>query len=201
MTSSTDLKNHHISILYYWNKGVRSAPVIHHETNIPLRTIYYNINKLKQTNSFKHRGGNGRPRVLSGIEKKAIGQYIRRYNEITLNEIKENLSTTYYSSVSISTIRRHLHEYGYRSVLPKSTHMLKPEEKQRRIQWVRQHQNDDFTRTIFTGESLFQLFRNTVRRWSKHPNNELKCKPKNRQKIHVWGAVSVKGVLACHTFS
>ena len=76
MTSSSDLKNHHISILYFRNNGIRSAPVIHRKTNIPLRTIYYNINKLKQTNSLKHRGGNGRPRVLNAIEKKAIGQYI-----------------------------------------------------------------------------------------------------------------------------
>ena len=124
---------------------------------------------MKQTNSLKHRGGNGRPRALSGIEKKAVSQYIRRNNEITLNEIKENLSTTYHSSVSISTIRRHLHEYGYRNVLPKITHMLKPEGKQRRVQWAKQHQNDAFTRTIFIDESSFQLFRNTVRRWSKHP--------------------------------
>ncbi|CAF1312566.1 unnamed protein product [Rotaria sordida] len=200
MTSCNDLKNHHISILYFWNKGVRSAPAIHHETNIPLRTIYYNINKLKQTNSLKHRGGNGRPRVLSAIEKKAIGQYIRRNNEITVNEIKEKLSTTYHSSVSATTIRRHLHEYGYRNVLPKSTRMLTSDDKKRRVQWAKQHKNDNFTRTIFTDEASFQLFRNTVRRWSKHPNDEYKRIPKNRQKVHVWGAVSVKGVLTCHTF-
>jgi hypothetical protein len=47
--------------------------------------------------------------------------------------------------------------------------MLKPEEKQRRVQRTKQHQNDAFTRTIFTDESSLQLFRNTVRRWSKHP--------------------------------
>jgi transposase len=200
MTSIDHLNKHHISILYYWNKGVRSAPVIHRETSIPLRTIYYNIDKLKQANSLKHRGGNGRPRVLNKIEKKAIGQFIRRNNEITLSEIRENLSRMYHASVSTSTISRHLHEYGYRNVLPKSTHMLTQEEKKRRVQWAKQHLNDDFTHTIFTDESSFQLFRNTVRRWSKHPNNELKCKPKNRQSVHVWGAVSVKGVLACHTF-
>ncbi len=149
---------------------------------------------MKQTNSLKHRGGNGRPRALSEIEKNAIGQYIRRNNEITLNEIKTRLSTTYHSSVSTSTILRHLHEYGYRNVLPKSTHMLTFGDKKRRVQWAKQHQNDDFKRTIFTDESSFQLFRNTIRRWTKHPKTELKCAPKNRQKVHVWGAVSVKGV-------
>jgi transposase len=34
----------------------------------------------------------------------------------------------------------------------------------------------------------------------KTSKNELKCKPKNRQKVHVWGAVSMKGILTCHTF-
>ncbi len=92
MTSSSDLKNHHISILHYWNKGIRSAPVIHRKTNIPLRTIYYNINKLKQTNSLKHRGENGRPSMLGDAITKAIGQCIRHNNEIMLNEIKENLA-------------------------------------------------------------------------------------------------------------
>ena len=71
MKQSSQLKNHHIAILYWWNKGIRSGRAIHQKTDIPRSTIYYNINKLKQTNSLKHRGGNGRPRVLSGIEKKS----------------------------------------------------------------------------------------------------------------------------------
>ena len=173
MTSSSNLKKHHISILHYWNNGIRSARAIHRETNIALRTIYYNINKLKRTNSLKHRGGNGRPRVPRGIEKIAIGKYIRRNNEITVNEIKENFSTRYHSSVSISTIRRHLHEYGYRNVLPNSTHMLTWNDKKRRVQWAKRHQNDDFKRTIFTDESTLQLFRNTIRSWTKHPKNDV----------------------------
>ncbi len=50
MISSSNLKKHHISILHYCNKGVRSARKIHHETNIPLKTIYCNSNKLNQLN-------------------------------------------------------------------------------------------------------------------------------------------------------
>ena len=111
-----------------------SASLIHRETNIPLSTIYYNINKLKQTDSFKHRGKNGRPRVLSNKERKVIGQYIRYNNEITLKEIKENLSTMHHKSVSTSTISRHLHEYGYKNVLPRSTYILTSDEKEQRVQ-------------------------------------------------------------------
>jgi transposase len=142
MPSTSNLKNDHISVLYYWNKGIRSASLIHRETNIPLSTIYYNIDRLKQTGSLKHRGENGRPRVLGGKERKAIGQYIRYNNEITLREIKENLSTMHHKSVSTSTISRHLHEYGYKNVLPQSTHILTSDEKERRVQWAKKHKNE-----------------------------------------------------------
>ncbi len=124
MTSSSDLKNHHISILYYWNKIVRSAPVIHRETNISLRTIYYNINKLKRTNSLKHRSGNGRSRVLSGIETKPIDQYIRYNNEIILNEIKESLSRTNHKTVSTSTINTFLEIDVYNTTMIPNTQVI-----------------------------------------------------------------------------
>jgi hypothetical protein len=77
---------------------------------------------------------------------------------------------------------------------------LTSDEKERRVQWAKKHKNDGFTDTIFTDESSFQLFRNTIRRWTKIPNKEFKCPPKNRHKVHVWGAISVKGILICHTF-
>ncbi|CAF3774289.1 unnamed protein product [Rotaria sp. Silwood1] len=77
--------------------------------------------------------------------------------------------------------------------------MLTVDQKNRCIQWAKDHKDDDFIQTIFTDESSFQLFRNTVCRWTKNPNNALKLVPKNRQKVHAWGAISMKGVLSCHT--
>jgi arginine repressor len=44
-------------------------------------------------------------------------------------EIQENLLKKYHKSVSKSTISRHLHEYGYRNVLPQTTHMLTADKK------------------------------------------------------------------------
>ena len=85
----TNLSNTQISILHYWSNGIRSAHFIHRQTKIPLSTVKYNIKKLKETNSLKHRGGNGRPRVINSAGSRAIDQYIRRNNETTLKEIKE----------------------------------------------------------------------------------------------------------------
>ena len=88
----TNLSNSQISILHYWNNGIRSAKFIHSETKIPLSTVKYNIKKLREIKSLKHRGGNGRPSVISSTDSTAIAQYIRRDNETTLKEIKEKLS-------------------------------------------------------------------------------------------------------------
>ena len=78
--------------------------------------------------------------------------------------------------------------------------MLTVEQKQNRVEWAKKHQDDDWNHTIFTDESSFQMFRNTVRRWSKNPEIEVKRIPKNRQKVHIWGAISIKGVIGYHTF-
>ena len=106
----------------------------------------------------------------------------------------------HHKSVSTSTVSRHRYEYGYKNVLPQSTHILTLYEKQGRVQWAKKHINDVFNNTIFTDESSFQLFRNTVRRWMKIPDQEFKCLLNNRQKVHVSGAIDVNDVLTCHTF-
>jgi hypothetical protein len=66
---------------------------------------------------------------------------------------------------------------GYRSTLPLATPMLTPDQKERRLQWTMAHLHDDWNRTVFANESCLQLFRNTIRRWSKFPRRELKRIP------------------------
>ncbi|CAF4077385.1 unnamed protein product [Rotaria magnacalcarata] len=67
-------------------------------------------------------------------------------------------------TVSTSTISRHLDCLEYVNCLPLNTPMLTKEHKERRVEWAKEHLNDDWKATIFTDESSFQLFRNTIRR-------------------------------------
>ena len=59
---------------------------------------------------------------------------------------------------------------GYKSTLPYGTPMLTQEQKHARLQWAIQYKDDDWSRTIFTDETCYQLFRNTIRRWSRNPS-------------------------------
>ena len=88
---------------------------------------------------------------------------------------------------------------GYKSTLPYGTTMLTKEQKHARVQWAIQHKDDDWTRTIFTNETCYQLFRNTIRRWPRNPSTEVKRIPKNKQKIMVWGGISIKGFIDYHS--
>ena len=64
--------------------------------------------------------------------------------------------------VSHMTILRHLSDNGYKKALSKATPMLTDVHKQKRIEWTQQHLNNDWSQTLFSDETAFQLFRNTV---------------------------------------
>ena len=91
----------------------------------------------------------------------------------------------------MSQLRNNLHT----STLPRGTPMLTQQHKNARVQWAIKHKNDDWSRIIFIDETCYQLFRNTIRRWSLNPSAEVKRIPKNRQKIMVWGGISIKGLI------
>ena len=75
-------------------------------------------------------------------------------------------------------MQHEFHRLAYKNVLPRGTPMLTDRRKERCVQWALAHKNDDWNRTIFSNETSYQLFRNTIRRRSGHVQ-EGKRIPKN----------------------
>ena len=86
------LSTHRSVILHYYNLGHRCAAEIARQTKTPVCTIRYNLTKIRKEYSVEHRRVNGRPRKITAKESIAIGQWIRRNNEITAKEIVENFN-------------------------------------------------------------------------------------------------------------
>jgi transposase len=170
-------------------------------TKIPVGTVKYNIIKIKEQGKIEDRPRSGRPRKITANDNIVLGQWIRRNNETTSKELAQKLLDNRGLDVSRWTVQRQLKRLGYKSTLPYGTPMLTQEQKDARVQWAIKHQNDDWSRTIFTDETCYQLFRNTIRRWSRNPKAEVKRIPKNRQKIMVWGGFSIKGLVGYHSFN
>ena len=75
------VKHNHLSIhrsviLHYYNLGHRCAAEIAGQTKIPVRTIRYNLTKIRKECSVEHRRGNGRSRKITAKDSIAIGQWI-----------------------------------------------------------------------------------------------------------------------------
>jgi len=132
--------------------------------------------------------------LIKSDDARAIGQYLRRNKELTAQQIATKLENERGLEVSHDTITRHLKRSEYKCVLPLATPMLTENHKRYRIEWAKKHLNTDWNQVIFSDETSYQLFRNTIRRWTKDAKCEKKVIPKNRQKIHMWGAFSVKGL-------
>ena len=185
-------------ILHLWNEGIHNGQEIHRRTNIPLSTIYDNIKKIKEKGTVENARGNGRPRKITGNTSKMIGQSIRRNDSISTRTLARKVSNTGVD-VSHMTISRHLTTYGYSKALPKQTPMLTEAHKQRCVEWARQHLNDNWRKTLFSDETAFQLYRNTIERWYKG-ERPIRPMPKDRTKVFAWGGFYVVGKTSLFCF-
>ena len=172
-------------ILHFYSTGYRCAAEIARRTKVPVRTVRYNVVKIRRQGNVEHRDGNGRPRKILPNINPSIGQWIRKNKEITVKKILQTLEQHYGLSTSMWTMQRHLHRMSYRNILPRVTHMLTKEQKEKCVIWAMKHKNNDWNQTVFPNESYFQLFRNAISRRSKTPQKELKRIPKNKQKVMV----------------
>ncbi|CAG8812992.1 20413_t:CDS:2, partial [Dentiscutata erythropus] len=142
--------------------------------------------------------GNGRPRKITGNASRALGQFIRNNTSISMRTLGKKLINMGIE-VSYRTIGRHLAGLGYQKKLPKATPMLTEVHKRKRVEWANKHINENWNKTLFTDETAFQLFRNTVERWYKGERPVL-LMPKDRTKIMVWGGFCAKGKTSLFCF-
>ncbi len=167
-------------------------------TKIPLKTIYRNLKKIKDTGDVKRKSGSGRIKKITPGASRAIGQYVRREPTISARSIAAKLEDVGVN-VSRLTVSRHLTDLGYRNALPLSTPMLTTVHKQKRVEWARNHLNDNWKKTLFSDETAFQLFRNTIKHWYKGAR-PIRPMPKDRNKIFAWGGFCVKGTTSLFCF-
>ena len=120
-------------ILHFYGLGYCCAAEIACRTKVPVRTVRYNVAKIRHQGNVKHCGGIERPlKILANINL-SIGQWIQRNKEITAKQILQKLEQHHGFSASRWTMQPHLHRMGYRNILPRVTHMLTKEQKEKRV--------------------------------------------------------------------
>lgn len=150
-----------LRVLY--ESGIRSASTLQQLTKIPLRTIYDNLKRFEAGRSSERAGGDGRPRILKIEDRRRIAQLAVHHPTWSAAKIGKEAVKRGTPNVSAKTIRRTLQGQGFVKLVPKQVPLLTPSMKQKRVEWCRQHLNDDFDTTIFSDESSFHFYRTKLK--------------------------------------
>ncbi|CAG8593925.1 27316_t:CDS:2 [Gigaspora margarita] len=152
---------------------------------LPRSTVYYNIAKLKKYGSVNHLKRSGRPKKISSECSKSLVFQVKKNPSTSSRELAVFLLKKEVQVCS-ATVWNHLTQLGYKKRRAEVTPMLTPSHIPQRIAWATKYLNHNWSRTVFSDETAFQLFRNTVMYWYKD-KRPVRRIPKNKQKILAWG--------------
>ena len=144
---------------------------------VHISTIYRLSNHFQLTQSTQDRPRRGRPRVTSGREDRHIVREHTRDRFRSASTTARNTVGTHGRTVSHQTIARRLREANIRCRRPYRGAILTPHHRQIRLGWARNHINwrlRDWSRVLFTGESLFCVYAlDSRRRIYRRPGERL----------------------------
>ena len=164
-------------------------------TSLSQATAYRAISKLKAGEPVQRKKGGGHPRCFGSDDRRRLAQLAHRNRTESGRNLGEEMVKRGSCPVSDRTVRRHLKQMGYWSILPTTVPMLSAENMQKRVELAQKFEDFHWESAIFSYESSIKLFGNTKNVWTdtKKENRAKKPMPLKSPSFMVWGAISVKG--------
>ena len=156
-------------------------------------TVRRFYNRFCDTGSIERRPGSGRPTLLSVSMLNSIDQMMHGDNETTTAQIRTHLHAQG-MEMSVSTILRGCRLLGWTYRGSAYCQLIRDVNKEKRLQWARDHLNDEFTNVVWTDETTVQL--ETHKRFcyrKKGVRPHLKPCAKHPVKVHVWAGIGWHG--------
>lgn len=153
-------------------------------------------------NDGSKRGNCGRRRITNARDDRKLGRIVKNRRFANCAEISQEWNESGVQ-VSRSTTFRRLQKMGYNSRVPVTKPLLSRRQRQKRLQWAREHQNWDveqWSKILFSDESRFCISfgnqGNRVWRRSGEQNRPscVKQSVKFPQSVMVWASMSSAGV-------
>ena len=145
-----------------WEGGHKEVADLLKITGFPKKSLYRWVAQLAETNDLKQGKRPGRPKKLTSKQRRYLGLIATGEECATSSELTEILNDKYPDlNITARTIRDNLKQLGYKVCVPRPT--LTKKAMKRRVAWAQAHLNKRWGRTVFSDESTFQLFRNTIR--------------------------------------
>ena len=195
------VKSNREVVKHFWRLGHHNATEIARLSGVPVRSCQRYVALLNKNGQIPDIHRSGRPRTLTPRKRRQIGNIVRKNYFLTAGEIKARLEETHPGfEVGERTVRDELSRLGYISVLPRRVPLLTESAKENRLKWARKHRRFNWRKVIFSDETTLQMFRNTCLAWS-YDGKPVAPMVKHPFKLHVWGAISVRGKIGFHAFT
>src|SRR5437016_2199333 len=197
----TTLEKNRNAVNLLWQQKIRNAREILQRTGVSLRSCERYVSSLKKTGKIITGYRSGRPRKLIPKKCRQIGMIVKHNHFTTASEMKAQLEEKNQElEISERTIRHELKNLGFVSVHPRKVPLLTEKAKEKRLSWARDHVNYNWKKVVFSDETTLQMFCNTLPAWSRN-KKPIAPMVKHPFKVHVWGAISVKGKIGIHMFT
>jgi len=161
-------------------------------TRLSMKTV----ERLQKRRSQRKKGS-GRKPILRRSQKISIRNLILHNPFYTAEDIIERLDP----DLSSDTVRSYLKELGLSYKNSSHKDPLSEFEKNERLKWCRNWQDSDkFDEVIFTDEAGIWLNDNKGKGWFPSGKPFIECEVESREKINIWGAISLAGKVGIYTF-
>ena len=120
-------------LLVLYQAGVHIPKVLHQITNIPLRTIYNNLPRVKQQGRSGRMPGGGRPPSLDANNRRRVSSLAHSHPLWSAQNIANKVVESGGPLVCSRTIQRYLKAVGYLKLMPKKIPDLTPIHKEKRV--------------------------------------------------------------------
>lgn len=167
------------------------------------------IKKNADTGSVKDRPRSGRPRKTSKREDRHMFNHLRSNPDTSSRDMAINIAPTFTENkISRWVVQDRLKEWGLKPYVARKKPLLKPEQKEKRLNWAQERSDwtvEDWKRVAFSDETPLCLFQSYGRKFIwVFPGEQLLDKNINPTvkhgggKIQVWGIFSYWGAGPLH---
>lgn len=149
------------SVIIYLHKKGLSQRKIAEECHVSRGAVENAIRISEETGGFKTRKRTGRPRVTTKREDSVIVRTALRNRRLTATQITAMTNETRSSPISRKTINNRLHKAGLRGRVAMRKPLLRPQNKVKRLEWAKKHENwtySQWKKVLWSDESKFEVF-------------------------------------------
>ena len=172
--------------------------------NVSRYCVQQLVKKHHETGSVADRSRRARPRATTARQDRTLVRMSLRNRRLTAPELKCKWKQESKTNVSVQTVRRRLHEKGFKGCVAVKKPKLTDKHKKKRLAWEKERKTwstKDWSKILWSDESSFELWRTRGRVYVRRRPHEhyldeciVSTVKHGGGKVMVWGTMAQSGV-------